>query len=230
MNLRCSGCAALTGTPGFAWVAGVAPAADAYLLDGHRSHITLEFCQYAIRNNIDLLCFPAHTTHPLQPLNVGLVGPLQKYYGKLADDHMPETRAAVVKGTFWKVYSAVRRQAYTKENMKSAWRKTGIHPFNPNAVLTQITTPRSASYPASKKFVLQTPKKSTDVRQLSLIVDAELKKAVVQPKGRDMAKKFAHTASTLLHAAEITHRNGGCPAAVQRQESGNDRSTDYFTG
>jgi len=89
--------------------------------------------------------------------------------------------------------------------MKSAWRKTGIYPFNPNAVLTQITAPRSAPSPASKKVVLQTLKKSTDVRQLSLMVDAELKKAAVQPKGRDMAKKFAHTASTSLHAAKITH-------------------------
>jgi len=40
------------------------------------------------------------------------------------------------------------------------------------------------------------------------MVDAELKKAGVQQKGRDMAKKFAHTASTSLHAAEITYRNG----------------------
>jgi len=173
------------------------------ILDGHCSHINLEFCQYAIDNNIELLCFPSHTTHLLQPLDVGLFGPLQKYYSKAADDHMRDTRAAVVKGTFWKFYSAARRQAYTKENLKLAWRKTGIHPFNPNAVLTQLVAPRSAPSPASKKVVLQTPKKSTDVRQLYLIVDAELDKAGVRQEVRDMAKKLAHTASTSLHVAEI---------------------------
>jgi len=173
------------------------------ILDGHHSHINLEFYQYAIDNNIELLCFPSHTTHLLQPLDVGLFGPLQKYYGKAANDHMRDTRAAVVKGTFWKFYSAARRQAYTKENLKSAWRKTEIHPFNPNAVLTQLVAPRSAPSPASKKVVLQTPKKSTDVRQLYLIVDAELDKAGVRQQVRDMAKILAHTASTLLHVAEI---------------------------
>ena len=173
------------------------------ILDGHHSHITLEFCQYAIRNNIELLCFPAHTTHLLQPLDVGLFGPLQKYYGKAADDHMPETRTAVVKGTFWKFYSAARRQTYTKENIKSVWRKTGIHPFNPNAVLTQIA-PRIAHSFTSKKVVLQTLKKRTNIRQLYLKVDAELEKVGVQQKVRDMTKKLAHTASTALHAAEIT--------------------------
>jgi len=58
------------------------------ILDGHRSHINLEFCQYAIDNNIELLCFPSHIIHLLQPLDVGLFRPLQKYYGKVADDNM----------------------------------------------------------------------------------------------------------------------------------------------
>ena len=133
------------------------------ILDSHHSHINLEFCQYAIDNNIELLCFPSHTPHFLQPLDVCLFGPLQNYYSKAADDYMRNTHAAVVKGTFWKFYSAARRQAYTKENLKSAWRKTGIHPFNPNAVPTQLVAPRSAPSPASKTVVLQIPKKSTNI-------------------------------------------------------------------
>jgi len=173
------------------------------ILDGHHSHINLEFCQYAIDNNIELLCFPSHTTHLLQPLDVGLFRPLQKIYGKVADDYMRDTRAAVIKGAFWKFYSAARWQAYTKENLKSAWRKTGIYPFNPNTVLTQLVALRSAPSLESKKVVLQTPKKSTDVRQLYLIVDAELDKAEVRQEVRAMAKKLAHTASTSLHVAEI---------------------------
>jgi len=192
------------------------------ILDGHRSHITLEFCQYAIDNNIELLCFPSHTTHLLQPLDVGLFGPLQKYYGKAADDHMRDTRAAVVKGTFWKFYSAARRQAYTTANIKSAWRKTGIQPYNPNAVLTQLVVPRSASSSARKKVVLQTPKKSTDVRQLYLMVDAELDKAGVRQEVRNMAKKLAHTASTSLHVAEI---RGIEMADIQREYRGKKAAT-----
>jgi len=58
------------------------------ILDGHHLHITLKFCQYAIDNNIKLLCFPSHMTYLLRPLDIGLFGPLQKYYSKAADDHM----------------------------------------------------------------------------------------------------------------------------------------------
>jgi hypothetical protein len=42
-------------------------------LDGHGSHLTLEFCQHAsaIDNNIVLFCFPPHSTH-LMPDYLGL--------------------------------------------------------------------------------------------------------------------------------------------------------------
>jgi len=70
---------------------------------------------------------------------------------------------------------------------------------------------------ARKKVVLQTPKKSTDVRQLYLMVDTELGKAGVQQEVRDMAKKLAHTALTSLHVAEI---RGIEMADIQRWYSG----------
>lgn len=52
------------------------------LLDGHNSHLSLDVVQYAMDNNIHLLCLPAHTTHLLQPLDVGVFRPLQNEYGK----------------------------------------------------------------------------------------------------------------------------------------------------
>jgi hypothetical protein len=49
--------------------------------DGHHSHVSIELIELAQSNNIHLLCLPAHTTHLLQPLDVGvfksLVGLLQ---------------------------------------------------------------------------------------------------------------------------------------------------------
>jgi len=169
------------------------------ILDGHRPHITLEFCQYAVDNNIELLCFPPHSTHLLQPLDVGLFSPLQKYYGKAADDHIRQTRTGVLKGTFWRFYAAACRQAYTKQNIKSAWRKTGIHPFNPDAVLTQVTVPRSVS---SAKKVLKTPQKSRDIRQQFLSAIDQIKSGNEESTIATL-RRFAHTAETALHIAEI---------------------------
>jgi len=100
--------------------------------DGHRSHLSIKFCQYALAYNIILFCFPVHSTHHLQPLDVGVLKPLPHYYGKAADDHMQDTQTGIVKGTFWWFYSIACTAAYTANNIKAVCRKTGIFPFNPD--------------------------------------------------------------------------------------------------
>ena len=42
------------------------------ILDGHSSHVSIEAIEYARSNEIHMPCIPAHTTHILQPLDVGV--------------------------------------------------------------------------------------------------------------------------------------------------------------
>ena len=42
------------------------------IIDGHSSDLTLESIDFARENNILILYLPAHTTHFLQPLDVGV--------------------------------------------------------------------------------------------------------------------------------------------------------------
>jgi hypothetical protein len=55
------------------------------LVDGHGSHETMEFAKYAEDNNIVLWALPPHTTHLLQPLDVGCLQPLKWYHGRCLD-------------------------------------------------------------------------------------------------------------------------------------------------
>ena len=48
------------------------------LCDGHDSHISAEFFDYAIKNNIEIVLLPSHSWHFLQPLDVAILGPLKK--------------------------------------------------------------------------------------------------------------------------------------------------------
>ena len=41
-------------------------------LDGHNSHISVKLIHLAIENQVHLLCNPAHTSHALQPFDVGV--------------------------------------------------------------------------------------------------------------------------------------------------------------
>ena len=39
------------------------------ILDGHKSHITLELLELAKNNRIDMVSLPSHSNHELQPLD-----------------------------------------------------------------------------------------------------------------------------------------------------------------
>jgi len=56
------------------------------LLDGHGSHFNWEFFDFCLSNKIIPLCLPAHSTHLLQPLDVGLFSPLQRFYSNGLDE------------------------------------------------------------------------------------------------------------------------------------------------
>jgi hypothetical protein len=48
--------------------------------DGHRSHINLNIVQWARQEHIILFILPAHTSHVLQPMDVGCFGPFEKNF------------------------------------------------------------------------------------------------------------------------------------------------------
>ena len=70
------------------------------LLDGHTSHLTWEFFDFCLSHRVIPLCFPSHSTHLLQPLDVGLFGPLQHYYSAGLDEWIAKGEEGMNKGEF----------------------------------------------------------------------------------------------------------------------------------
>ena len=92
-----------------------------------------------------LCCFahpalPSHSTHLLQPCDVGLFRPLQATYGRQADNHYRMGHTGVNKESFLKLYGEARKIAFTKESILAAWRGAGLAPYNPTAVLKRLHT------------------------------------------------------------------------------------------
>ncbi|KAF8248724.1 hypothetical protein K440DRAFT_678725 [Wilcoxina mikolae CBS 423.85] len=116
---------------------------------------------------------------------------------------MRETRTDIMKGTFWNFYSAVRSTAYTPANIKAAFRKTGIHPFNPDAVLTQVPPySGTVSSPSKHLTILKTPHNRRDLRQqIHLAID--ILQRVDTSSAIAALRRFAHTAETALATVEI---------------------------
>ena len=55
------------------------------ILDGHRSHNSVEFHWYCEEHKVIPLCTPPHLSHILQPLDVGCFIAMKKDYGRQAE-------------------------------------------------------------------------------------------------------------------------------------------------
>jgi hypothetical protein len=55
------------------------------VLDGHSSHLTPRFDEICAQNNIITVCMPAHSSHLLQPLDIGCFGVLKRAYSEVVE-------------------------------------------------------------------------------------------------------------------------------------------------
>lgn len=80
------------------------------------------------RNNKAPLLVLPHTTHRLQPLDVGLFQPLSTEYSAELDKHITSSCAVVSmsKGLFYPMFKQAWDKSFTKENIVHAFEKLGI--------------------------------------------------------------------------------------------------------
>ena len=101
-------------------------------VDGHVSHKSYEVIEYARANGIEMISFPPHTTHKLQPLNKTYFGPLKQYYGKACDRWMVNHP---MKRTCFYSIAALFGEAFAKvSTLKkgvAGYSSSGLWPFNP---------------------------------------------------------------------------------------------------
>lgn len=105
------------------------------IFDGHHSHISIELIDIARRSNVHLLCLPPHSTHLLQPLDVGVFGPVKATWKKLLKEHQIETCAGTVtKEDFPSLIKRLWEQSFLSAHLRSGFQKTGLHPLSRDAI------------------------------------------------------------------------------------------------
>jgi hypothetical protein len=133
------------------------------LVDGHSSHVNLQFLDWADRRRIIIVVLPPHSTHRLQPLDVGLFSPLAKAYSQELDTiiHQSFGMTSMTKRLFWCAFRRAWLKSFTAANIISAFEKPGIWPVSPKmiAVIQRPTTPPEASNGS-----LSTPKTARGMR------------------------------------------------------------------
>jgi hypothetical protein len=106
------------------------------ILDGHGSHISLDFLWACKQNKVYLLFLPAHSSRVLQPLDLSVFSVVKRFYRQqiqalsYLDDAAP-----VKKERFITAYYHVRERAITKKVIRAGWATAGICLFNINRVV-----------------------------------------------------------------------------------------------
>jgi hypothetical protein len=117
------------------------------ILDGHTSHVSLPFIEYCEQQHIIPLCLPPHSTHILQPLDVGIFSPVAEAYKTRIQQHSVFGAEKITNEQFLMFFQLARQEVISLRNIASAWRAAGLKPFNPTLILQKyrLKTPPCVS-------------------------------------------------------------------------------------
>eukprot|EP00918_Siedleckia_nematoides_P105401 GHVU01230209.1.p1 GENE.GHVU01230209.1~~GHVU01230209.1.p1 ORF type:complete len:440 (-),score=44.58 GHVU01230209.1:307-1626(-) len=104
------------------------------LIDGHKSHEVLDCVEEATAMGVEMVSFPPHTTHRLQPLDVAVFGPFKQAFEAAL---LKELQSSTKDKLTWKDIPRLARQPYlqaaTPLNAVNGFRRPGVFPTNRNA-------------------------------------------------------------------------------------------------
>jgi len=198
-------------------------------VDGHGSHLNMRFLNYCADHRIFVVIYPPHSTHRLQPLDVGCFGPLASYYSTNLAQWLQDTQGlcSMSKREFFSIFWPSFLRAMTEKNIQGAFKKTGLVPFNPDVVLGIITLKTvdlppsgSLSRPGSSRSALS----DEDWRKLR-----ELVKEAVSSKDNSTIKKLENTVISLhTQLAIVKAENNGLRKAVTTEKRRRKRGKGLF--
>jgi hypothetical protein len=139
------------------------------VIDGHSSRENPEAIKLLNDANIQVITFPSHTTHLLQPLDVGVFSSfkasLRQYnsrYSKLQINSPLDTKFSDTEKNLLKIIMNsldLLTRATTLKNITNAFSKTGICPVDEKAPLTNKFIIKDASMMLNSKSLQKGPKR-----------------------------------------------------------------------
>ncbi|PCH34549.1 DDE-domain-containing protein, partial [Wolfiporia cocos MD-104 SS10] len=114
-------------------------------VDGHTSHYTKAFLDYTHAHQIVIICYPSHSTHIYQGLNVIIFSILKQCWSQARDKYELKTGEKVSKSNFLSSYGKAHLTALTAENIKAAFCKTGVIPFDRTVIHVETMVPSQTS-------------------------------------------------------------------------------------
>jgi len=165
--------------------------------------------QHLWSSSKEVFCFPAHTSHILQPADVSLFKSLKSNW---TAEGLKFTRGTggkkVGRQHFFKVFTPAWERSNSTENIQAGFRKTGIFPFNSQAIpkcafLPSLTTERQTEEPVAPVM----PVKIQDVMLARVMITSQQQEPAVN-----------HTCPQTLDATQVNKQpdeQEGCVAVEE---------------
>jgi hypothetical protein len=109
---------------------------------------------------------PPHSSHLLQPLDVGCFSPLKRAYSREVESLIRHHINHITKLEFLPAFKAAFNRSFTSANIGSAFRGAGLVPHCPDAVLSKLDVQLRTPTPAALSEALWEARTPSNVREL----------------------------------------------------------------
>jgi len=127
---------------------------------------------------------PPHSSHLLQPLNVGCFAPLKEAYSRKVVELTRYYINYITKLEFLPAFKAAFQQSFTSSNIRRAFEGSGLVPFKPEAILSKILkglagvhTPPEQVLPDAP-WESQTPSNARELEAQSALLREKIRRRV----------------------------------------------------
>lgn len=193
------------------------------IMDNHHSHVNYRFLKFCYDHGIIALCLPPHTTHALQPLDVGVFGPLSTYYKQEVQRiyNIGMGQQSIGKESFYSIFKIARQKAYTPRTIQTAFRSTGLLPFNPQKVYRQFNLkPKEVTPPPGEQTPApHTPKTPRTLRRYTKDVLQDLDNT----PAFNALKHFSHAAETAMAERDVVQVELNNLRSLMQRKTKSDR-------
>jgi hypothetical protein len=205
------------------------------ILDGHGSHLTPQFDRICTENDIIPVCMPSHSSHLLQPLDVGCFAVLKRVYGSFVSDLARTGYNHIDKLDFLADYPRARVEAFQPNIIQSSFAATGIIPVNADRVLSKLnislrtpSPPSSRPSSRSSQFTPKTPRTAIQLEKQASMLKELLRQRSHSPPtpSKLILDQIIKGAYLSLHgAALLAQDNTNLRAANEKKRQKRTRST-----
>ena len=204
------------------------------ILDGHGSHLTPKFDEIYEQNRVIPICMPPHSSHLLQPLDIGCFAVLKRSYGRLVESKMRNGVNHIDKLDFLEAYPLARIEAFKLETIKNSFKAASLVPFIPNQVISNLnirlrtlTPPLSRGSESSRNFTPKTPFTEKELRRQASSIKALLRtrsRSPPSPSDRVLNQLVKGFRLSMQGAILLAKENKELRAANKKQKQKRTRS------